>query len=35
MLKYPGQEIEVERSGDKWKMVKPIQADADTARSPL
>ncbi len=29
-LKYPTQEIEVERSGDKWKMVKPIQADVDT-----
>lgn len=29
-LKYPGQEIEVERTGDKWKMVKPIKADADS-----
>ncbi|MGO9056665.1 MAG: DUF4340 domain-containing protein [Candidatus Binataceae bacterium] len=30
-LKSPGQEIEVERSGDKWKLVKPIQADADSS----
>jgi hypothetical protein len=31
VLKYPGEEIEVQRSGDQWKMVKPIKADADSA----
>ncbi len=31
VLKYPGQEIEVERSGGGWKMVKPIRTDADTS----
>ena len=30
-LKYPDREIEVARSGDKWKVVKPIQADADSS----
>ena len=31
VLKYPGEEIELQRSGDQWKMVKPIKADADSA----
>jgi hypothetical protein len=28
-LKYPGQEIEVRRTDGVWKMVKPLQTDAD------
>jgi len=31
VLQYPGQEIEVERSGGSWKLVKPIKVDADTS----
>jgi Domain of unknown function (DUF4340) len=31
VLKYPGQEIELERTGGAWKMVKPIQTDADAS----
>ena len=31
VLKYPGEQIELERTGDKWKIVKPIQVDADSA----
>jgi hypothetical protein len=29
VLKYPNQEIEVQRTGGTWKMVKPIQTEAD------
>src|SRR5690349_14158212 len=29
VLKYPDHVIEVQRSGDAWKMVKPIKTDAD------
>ncbi len=31
VLKYPDQEIEVQRSDGVWKMVKPIKVDADAA----
>jgi Domain of unknown function (DUF4340) len=31
VLKYPDKEIEVKLEGGKWKLVKPIQADADAA----
>ncbi len=31
VLKYPGQEIEIDRSDGAWKMVKPIQTGADTS----
>jgi hypothetical protein len=31
VLKYPGQEIEIERSDGGWKVVKPIKVDADTS----
>jgi hypothetical protein len=31
VLKYPSEEIELERTGDKWKIVKPLQVDADSA----
>src|SRR5215467_11917554 len=30
-LKYPNEEIVLERAGGKWKIVKPIQVDADSA----
>jgi hypothetical protein len=30
VLKYPGQEIEVVRSGGAWKLDKPIKTDADS-----
>jgi Domain of unknown function (DUF4340) len=31
VLKYPGQEIEVDRIDGAWKMVKPIKTEADTS----
>jgi Domain of unknown function (DUF4340) len=31
VLKYPGEEIEIVRTGGGWKLVKPIKADADSA----
>jgi hypothetical protein len=31
VLKYPGQEIEIEKTDGAWKMVKPIKTDADSA----